>query len=321
MAGTANTGCKVEATKAPVKVCEIDNTSVYYHYMFNWWWEIPWLPVIVSAVLLAVAVVGGMFYFWQKIREEHYEIWETFDGLVYSALAALLAARLGYVILHLNSFPLRLGAVLQFWEFPGMWSPAGLLAALLTMAWIAIRQKKDTYELLDFYVIFLSWFLGWYWLSRFAVGTAAGSSTQLPWGLMFPQRVEAAHPVQIYSFIIFSLLFKYLWWAEPRYRFFIWYRSKKRTARSGFLLAVFLISVGLLGVGLGFVRYSSLMFMDFNLNQLFYAIMFTLGWIILISRSGRTFLLKKEKGKYVASFPTTDPGVETTSPGEGSQPS
>ena len=174
-------------------------------------------------------------------------------------------------------------------------------------------MTREIFEVWDYYTLIVTWFLGWYWLSRLALGAAAVLSISWPVGVLFPQRVEPAHPVQLYAAVVYLFLFRYLWWAEPRYRFFLWYRSKKRTAKTGFLTAVFMIVIGILGVVLGFIQYPFLMVLDLDINQLFYAVLFLAGCVVLYVRSGQSFFVKKEKGKHATSLTGPASGVETTS--------
>jgi len=273
------------------------------------WWQLPWIPAILSGILILIGVLGAGYFFWKKAREEHYDLWEVFDGLIISGIAAFIASRLSYVFLRGEWAILLPKNFIQIWNYPGLWAPAGLAAAFVFMGWSARKMKREMFEIWDFYSLVLSWFLAWYWLSRLAIGAAAGISTQLPIGVLFPQRVEPAHPIQLYAGVGFLLLFRYLWWAEPRYRFFLWYRSKKRTAKSGFLLSIFLIVTGILGVLIGFVDYPFLRIFDFDVNQLFYALLFFSGCVLLYVRSGQLFFVKKEKGKNEAPFISSTPGA------------
>lgn len=267
--------------------------------------QLAWLKWVGAGAAVAIGVVGGLYFFWQKAKEENYELWQTFDGLFLSGLVALIVARITYILLHLQTFPLRPLALVNIFSHPGLWSMAGLVAAYAVILRTARKQKKDVWELWDFYTLLVTWFMVWWWLSRFLLGAAAGTSTTLPIGIMFPQRVEPAHPIQLYAALFYAVLFRYLWWAEPRYRFFIWYRSKKRTAKPGFITAMFLIFTGLFGVLTSFIQYPFMMVFDFELNQILSAIMFVAGLILLYVRSGQSFF-KKEKGPYVTSFPTAN---------------
>jgi len=198
-----------------------------------------------SSVL--IAVVGGLYFFWKKTREEHIESMEAFDGVAWSIILGMVSARLGYIVLHFEQFGWNLSRWLAFDGYPGLWWILGLSVAFGYLYRWSQNHKQDIWEVWDFYSLFLAWYLAWYWVSRFFFGVAAGRPTSVPWGILFPQRVEPAHPVQIYAAVIYFCLFAYLWWVEPRYRFFLWYRSKKRTAKTGYLFSFFVLVTGLLG--------------------------------------------------------------------------
>lgn len=214
---------------------------------------------------------------------------ESFDAVVVATVLGILSSRLSYILLHLNEFGWNWPAWISLDGYPGLWAWTGLLVAAAYLYRWASNNKLDSWEMWDFLSILASWYFGWYWLSRFFFGAAGGSTTTLPWGVVFPHRVEPAHPVQLYATVIYLLLFAYLWWVEPRYRFFLWYRSKKRTARTGFLFSVFLMGSGLLGFLLGFFQYPFFLIWDFDLNQIVSLTLFFLGALTLYIRSGRTF--------------------------------
>lgn len=253
-----------------------------------------WSRQLGYGVFLTIAVVGGVFFFWQKAREEHFELIESVDALIMASIGGLIGARLGYVLLHLGEFRHSVFSLIQFNEYPGLWSVSGLIAMLVILYRSALKQKQDPWEMWDFAGLFMSWYFAFYWLALFFVGAAAGTSTNLPWGIVFPQRVDAAHPVQLYAAAAFFVLFAYLSWAEPRYRFFFWYRSKKRTAKTGFLICMYLIASGLIGFLLGFVQYPFLLVLDIDLHQVAQALIFVVGCVLLFLRSGRSFFLVRE---------------------------
>lgn len=271
------------------------------NYLLNWWWQLGFIPAILAGLCVLIGVLSAAKVFWHKTNEEHYDTIAAFDGLIWSLVAGLLAARFSFLLLRWSTVPFSLEAMLNFWAYPGLWPPAGLVAAYFVLAQVAHKQKRDIFETWDFYTLALVCFMFWYWLSRFLVGAGAGMETALPWGIVFPQRVAPAHPVPLYGAVVLFLLWRYLWWVEPRFRFFLWYRSKKRTANPGYIFAMFLIVSGLLGIGLGFIRYPFVMFLDLDLNQVIDVIMFLSGLVILYLRSGRSIFVKKEKGTYVSS--------------------
>jgi phosphatidylglycerol:prolipoprotein diacylglycerol transferase len=257
--------------------------------------SLTWLRVGVSWVLLAIGLLVGLFFFWKKAREEHFEMYGAVDSLVIASLWAAVAARVSFVLLQASQFQFRPMAWINVLAFPGMWAPAGLVVFFAVLWWRADKIKQDYWELWDFSSILLTWFLLWHWLSRFVLGAAAGIPTQLPWGVVFPLRVEPAHPVQLYAAAFYALGFAVLWWVEPRYRFFLWYRSKKRTAKTGFLFCVFLIVTGLQGIVTSIVQYPFVLIWDIDLNQIVSVIVFFVGLLLLYSRSGRTLFFASRK--------------------------
>lgn len=300
-------------TRRGNRFSQVTHHQVYYEHTMQLWWQLPLIPAIISGILVAVGFVGAGYFFWRKTYEEHFDLIQAFDGLIYSAGAAFVASRLTYIIFRGEWEMFALAKFINIWQYPGLWAPAGLVAGFATFAWTARHMKREAFEVWDYYALVVAWFLGWYWLSRLVLGAAAGVSTNWPIGIVFPQRVEPAHPVQLYAAAGYLLIFRYLWWAEPRYRFFLWYRSRKRTAKSGFLIGMFMILAGLLGVVLGFVQYPFLMVFDFDINQLFYAVLFLTGCVLLYVRSGQSFFVKREKGKHAASFTGPTAGTEATS--------
>ncbi len=259
--------------------------------MFANWWLIlvSWGRISFGWLFLVVGIIGALYFFWRKAETEHYDLWAAFDSVFVASLGGIVGARLGYILLHPLEFgvsPLKLINVLAY---PGLWPVTGFVVTFYTLYRFATQSKIDWWEVWDFFVIAVTWYLGWHWLSRFAIGAAAGTSTKLPWGMMFPNRLEPAHPVQLYAAAAYLALFAFLSWVETRYRFFFWYRSKKRTAKPGFLFCSFLIAVGIFQFGLSFVQPTFFILPGgFELNQALGVLIFVAGCALLYLRSGRS---------------------------------
>lgn len=252
-----------------------------------------WSRTGLSWALLTVGAIGALYFFWRKADEEHFDLWSAFDAVFLAVVGGFVGARLGYIVLHPLEFGLAPLKIVNFYSYPGLWPLSGFIVAFYAMYRFARETKLDIWEVWDFFCIMVAWYFSWHWLSRFVVGAAAGASTTLPWGIVFPNRLEPAHPVQLYAAAGFFLIFAYLFWAEPRYRFFFWYRSKKRTAKTGYLFSVSLIAYGLLKFGLSFVQ--PVFFLlpgGFELNQVLGILIFLSGCVLLYLRSGRSILAK-----------------------------
>lgn len=257
--------------------------------------SLTWLRWGVSWTCVLIGLFVGLFFFWKKAKDEHFDLVASFDSLGVSAFWGILASRAAFVLMQAGQFQFRPLAWVNAWAFPGMWAPIGM-AVFFTVLWRRAEiLKQDRWELWDFASILATWYLAWHWLSRFFIGGAAGTPTRLPWGVVFPLRVEPAHPVQLYAAVFYFVGFALLWWLETRYRFFLWYRSKKRTAKTGFLFCVFLIVLGLQGLVTSPFQYPFLLIWDIDLNQIVSAVVFLAGLVVLYSRSGRTFFFSNRR--------------------------
>lgn len=260
--------------------------------------SLTWFRLGLSWLCLGIAIVVGLFFFWKKAKDEHFELIDSFDSLGVATVWGVVASRVAFVLLQADQFSFQPLTWVNFLAYPGMWSPVGLLVFFAILWRRADLLKQDRWEIWDFSSILVAWYFAWHWLSLFFVGAAAGTPTQLPWGVVFPLRVEAAHPVQLYAAVGFLLGFTLLWWVEPRYRFFFWYRSKKRTAKTGFLFSVLLIIIGLQGLLISPFQYPFLLLWDIDLNQIVSAVVFLVGLVVLYTRSGRTLLFSSRRADF-----------------------
>lgn len=249
-----------------------------------------WLRESLAWIMVTFGLIGGHYLFWRKSEEEHLETWSLTDAWLRAAVAGILAARICAIALHLDQFGLDLWKWVNVIQYPGLWGPPGMAAAIYVLIRAARKLKTDTMQVLDFSSIAAAWFFAWWWLSRLIIGAGAGRATSLPWGMVLAERLEPAHPLALYAFPIFFFLAWYLWWVEPRYRFFFWYRSKRRTAKTGYLAGVFLIVVGLLGFLLSFVQYPIALFLDIDIHQGIHGLIFLFGCGLVYVRSGRSWL-------------------------------
>lgn len=245
-----------------------------------------WGRQVLAVAVVLTAIVGGLFFFWRKAREEHFEEWIATDALFQASLAMLIGSRLGHLILHWGQVPFSFMSLVNIWSYPGLWLPTGLLAWVLVLMRFAHREKLDTWEVWDFSTLTLTWTLAWLAVAQLLWGSGAGITTTLPWGILFPGRVEPAHPVALYRAVLFFVLFAYLWRVEPRYRFFMWYRSKNRTARTGYLTSVALIGLGLIETLLSFVQYPLWPVWGVDLQIVVSGLIFFFGCALLYLRSG-----------------------------------
>lgn len=63
-------------------------------------------PIVISSlnVMVVVALLAGLFAFWRKGKEEHYDEMMLFDALLLSFVFGAIAARLVFIGLNFTQF-------------------------------------------------------------------------------------------------------------------------------------------------------------------------------------------------------------------------
>jgi phosphatidylglycerol---prolipoprotein diacylglyceryl transferase len=258
------------------------------------------LELKTMSLFLILAFFLASFIFWRKGREEHYSQADIFDSFLISALIGAFVARAIFIVFNFNSFGFYILNWFDLGMFPGINLIAGLIAAAIYMYRNAIKNKWDTFEVLDFWVTSIALGLSIYYLGSFFDGTGYGYATNLPWGVVFPQIIEPHHPVQMYFALFYLGLYVYLSKVEYLYRTFTWYRHGKKTAQTGFLTSIFLIAVAVFTFLMALLKPATLEFMSINFDMVISFGLAIFGLGLLYSRSGRNLpIISSKKPKPV----------------------
>lgn len=242
-----------------------------------------------ASVISVLGLFLSAFVFWRKGREEYYDEAELFDGFLLSVLVGTIAARLGFVLLHIYEFGRSFWLWFDVVSRPGMDLLIGGVAATLYLYRYARQQKWDAFEVLDFWSLTLSFGVGMFWLGMLAGGNGFGYPTNLPWGIVFPTVYEKHHPTQLYAALLYFGLFYYLSKVEYVYRTFEWYKAKRKSAQSGFLISSFVIAYGLSLCVLSWLRPAQYMLGEWQLDIFVGLLLMLVGGGLMFSRSGRSF--------------------------------
>lgn len=167
-------------------------------------------------VFAALAFAVGIFVTIRLARQDKLSLQHLFDYGLYTAIAALIGARLWYLLFRPDELD-------SFWQLftvggGGLALPGGVLAGAAALI-VALRRTGEPIRP---------------WLDVAAIGTAAGlavgklgsllngdgfgAASALPWAIEFTDSLapgsivgEAVHPVQLYAVLLYAALAFGLW--------------------------------------------------------------------------------------------------------------
>ena len=249
-----------------------------------------------SLTLLAIlALFFTAFVFWRKGKEEHYDLTELFDAFLLSGFFGVIIGRLAFVLFHWGVFKEDWLQIFNIVQSPGNEPLLALSAAAIYLYFLAKKYKWDAFEVLDFWATSISLGMVFVYLGFFLAGSYAGQLTNVPWGVVIPGTFEKSHPVQLYFMLFYLFLFNYLLKVEYKYRTFDWYRRGKKTAQSGFLLAMFLILTGFFYLLMSMLSLPGMVIRDRVIDPFVYILVLLIGLILLFYRSGRSLRTKRKR--------------------------
>jgi len=262
------------------------------------------LPVLISfgpiqiytlQVALIIAVFFGLFAFWHKTKEEHYDEMVVFDGILVSLFFGFILARAVFIFTYFDQFGWNFFSWIDVLSKQGFNLTALFVGSGIYLYRYAKKKKWDAYEMLDFWSVGMSISLAIIWFGYWLSGIGFGTATNLPWGMVFPGLQVPHHPVQLYYVLFFGLLGFYLSWVEYRYRTFLWYRGNKNTAQTGFLIGVLLLTTGLFGTAMLAITIAPAHIIGIRLDALAALFLVASGAWTLYDRSDQDFFKTKFK--------------------------
>ena len=171
---------------------------------------------------------------------------EMDDVLFYIALGVVLGGRIGYVFFY--DFARFLDSpvtALMIWQ-GGMSFHGGLLGVLIAMWFFARRSNRSFFQVTDYIAPLIPPGLGAGRIGNFINGELWGKTTDLPWGMVFPDPRAgdlARHPSSLYQAMLEGVVLFALLWLYSR-------RPRPTMAVSG----MFLLGYGICRFAVEFVR-------------------------------------------------------------------
>jgi phosphatidylglycerol:prolipoprotein diacylglycerol transferase len=174
------------------------------------WYGIAYLlGFIIAGVILRIA--------WKKGRSP-YDPEQVMNLMTFQILGVLIGGRIGYVLLYQTS---------KFWQDPlvllrvwegGMASHGGFVGVCIATLWYARQSKQSPFPIGDLIVSIVAPGLLFGRIANFINGELWGRTTEVSWGVLFPNAPGfalsvARHPSQIYAAILEGLFpFIYIQW-------------------------------------------------------------------------------------------------------------
>lgn len=222
------------------------------------------LKVYTMSLFVVIAFFWSGLVISKKALEYHLGETEVLDGIT----LILILTGIGSKVLSL----LDLGkyGILCFF-----------LALLGAGVFCAKRLGEKLMTILDIFSLGVPMSLVWWNLGLFWSGSFTGKVLGGPWGVM--GEGIRVWPVEIIKAFLFLLALIWLWKLERTYRVLPWYRGRKSSANTGFVLGSMLVFWGTIEIIGGIMSVGSQL--DFWLIRVLAII---LGGVIIYHQSGRS---------------------------------
>lgn len=204
------------------------------------------------------------------------------DLMYYCFIGAVLGGRFGYVLFYqfgtLLDDPLYL---LKIWT-GGMSFHGGLLGVALAMVWFGRKNQMTFLAVTDFGTVLVPLSLAAGRFGNFINGELWGKTTQLPWGMVFPDGGPLPrHPSQLYELVLEGLVL---------FVIMLWFSRKSRPV--GYVSGVFLLCYGIFRFVIEYVRepdaHLGLLYGVISMGQLLSLPMIVIGGVLI----GRAYFKK-----------------------------
>ena len=252
--------------------------------------DIAWYGIFVT-----IGILCGIFYaFWRGQKNNGISSDNMIDVAIFSIPAAIIGARLYYVIFDLDKFP-TLFSVIEIWN-GGLAVYGGIIFGLGTAFLVCKIKKLSFLKVFDAGApaIMLGQIIGRW--GNFVNMEAYGSKTALPWRMSvenFSTQYAEVHPTFLYEslwnligFVIINIIYK-----------------KKKFDGQIFLMYITWYGFGrMLIEGL---RTDSLYLVDFRISQVIGLLCFVLGMIFIVMMSSKYKNRKLESEAYEGVYAAT----------------
>ncbi|OCL26340.1 prolipoprotein diacylglyceryl transferase [Orenia metallireducens] len=172
---------------------------------------------------IALGIAAGFYILNLEAKREQLDQDEVFNLALYSIVAAIIGARLYYLLVFNPAYYLKNPSEIIMIQQGGLSIQGGLIGAIL-VAWFYVKKKKlNFWKLADAFApaIILGQAIGRIGCDVFGVAMKKA----YPWGVKIGQQI--LHPAQAYEIILNYILFAILWNLRDKVKYhgqlFLWY--------------------------------------------------------------------------------------------------
>ncbi len=206
-------------------------------------------------LMYVIAISLGFFLLSKEVNRKRLALTtdNLLDLLLWTVPAAIIGARLYYVVFHWDYYGAHPVDIFKLWQ-GGLAIHGGVLAGILVVYLFSRHKTVRFWALTDALApsLILGQAIGR--IGNFTNGDAFGLPTTLPWGIRFPAGSpagmafpgQATHPSMIYEMLLNLAIFAFLW------------GIRKKGFRDGFSTAMYFILYAVARSIVSFTRADSL---------------------------------------------------------------
>lgn len=221
--------------------------------------EIFGLQIRWYGILLSSAILIGIFLSMYLAEKNHFDSEKLLDLVLIMIPAAIVGARIYYVIFRWDYYSNNLNEIYKIWH-GGLAIHGGIIGGIIVSIIYTKKRNLSFWELSDFIApsLILGQAIGRW--GNFFNQEAYGRETNLPWAITVNDPTKGiihVHPTFLYESL----------WDFCVFLFLLWYgRNRKKVDGEVFILYIILYSIGRLFIES--LRIDSLMFMGIRVAQL-----------------------------------------------------
>ena len=180
-------------------------------------------PVHFFGLMIAFGILAGIYVAYLEVKRKKLDVDKSFDIAIYSIIAAIVGARLFFILFYDLSYYLENPIeIIKIYE-GGLSIHGGLVSAFLAAFFYIRKNKLNFFQYADAMApgIILGQAIGRIGCDVFGKVMAS----PLPWGVQY--QGQLVHPAQVYEFLLNYLVFFVLWRKRKTVEYdgqiFVWY--------------------------------------------------------------------------------------------------